>query len=401
MKVLDLNTLYIDGGEGGINTYLTEKARHLSSLPGVSHSIVVPARSTARGRLAGSTLHTVRSPALPGNSQQRILVDFATVAAILHEERPDVVEVDLSYVLGEVAARALKERHVPVVGFYHVHLPFIHLRPRRFWLQERLARWTEALVWRYTELCMRPCDRVVVSTRDMRARLVERGLPSPDLVPLGVNLDVFRPRRGPRCALPGVDPARPVVLHVGRLSWEKDLEVLLEAHRELSRGQESQLVIAGDGPLGRRTRRFARRVPGVVCLGACRYGEDIASLYRCADVLAVPSRNETFSLILLEALASGLPVVAARQGGPAEILPPGCGELADPGDPADFAAKLRRVLAGPDLGPACRRHVEAGCSWESTFQGLLEVYRSAIESRPRSRSEPPAAAPRRLEAVKR
>ena len=148
-------------------------------------------------------------------------------------------------------------------------------------------------------------------------------------------------------------------------------------------------------------RRFARRVPGVVYLGNCPYGEELARLYRSADVLVVPGANETFSLILLEALASGLPVVAARQGGPAEILRPGCGELARPGDPADFAAKIRSVLAGPPLGPACRRHAESHYSWEATFQGLLEVYRSAIADRASAPPERAGAFSRRLEPAKR
>ena len=399
MKVLDLNTLYVEGGEAGVNTYLTEKARHFSGRPGLSHTIVVPGKATTRTKLAASTLRTVRSPTLPGNTQQRILVDSGTVARILREERPDIVEVDLSYILGRFAARALAD--VPVIGFYHVHLPFIHMRPRRLRFRRWLDRKTEPLVWRYTELCMRPCDRVVATTHDMRARLERQGLPTPDLVPLGVNLDLFKPGRGPRQGLPGVDPARPVVLYVGRLSPEKEVEVLLAAHEQLCGDPGSQLVIAGDGPLRARVRRFARRVPGVVYLGNCPYGEDLARLYRSADVLVVPGANETFSLILLEALASGLPVVAARQGGPAEILQPGCGELARPGDPADFAAKTRAVLSGPPLGPACRRHAETHYSWETTFQGLLEVYRSAIDGRAASPPERAGAASRRLEPAKR
>jgi sucrose-phosphate synthase len=106
-------------------------------------------------------------------------------------------------------------------------------------------------------------------------------------------------------------------------------------------------------------------------------------------------------LILLEALAAGLPVVAARQGGPAEILRAGCGELARPGDPSDFASKIRSVLERPDRGAECRRHVEAHCSWDATFRGLLDVYLSAVEERARAPLARPAVSSRRLEPVKR
>jgi alpha-1,6-mannosyltransferase len=109
----------------------------------------------------------------------------------------------------------------------------------------------------------------------------------------------------------------------------------------------------------------------------------LAKLYRAADVLAVPGRSETFSLIVLEAFASGLPVVAVRHGGPAELCRPGLGELARPGDARDFASKIRAALASRVTAAARRTHVEAGYSWERTFERLVEVYEEMIAVRAR------------------
>jgi glycosyltransferase involved in cell wall biosynthesis len=219
----------------------------------------------------------------------------------------------------------------------------------------------------------------VVATEDLYQRLEGRSFPPLEVVPLGVNLDLFRPRaNGARPAVSGIDPGRPVVLFVGRLSKEKDLDMLYAAHRELEKDSGTQLLIAGDGPLGREARRFARLRDGIVYLGTCAHGEKLAELYRSADVLAVPSRNETFSLIVLEAFASGLPVVAVKQGGPAEICAPGIGALATPGDARDFAAKLRGVLRGNVMASECRDHVENSYSWNRTFRRLLEVYESTL-----------------------
>ncbi|HVR74562.1 MAG TPA: glycosyltransferase [Planctomycetota bacterium] len=386
MRVLDLNTLYIDGGEGGVNTYLREKARCLgdrAGFPGeaVRHTIVVPGAATRRSSLGSSGLYTIRSPRILGNAQHRVLVDFTRVKAILEAERPDVVEVDSSYFLARVAARVLARRHVPIIGFHHVHLPLLYTRPSRNWLRHAFSKRTEPLAWRYTRYCTEPCDRLVVTTQDMHARLERRALPRLEVVPLGVNLDIFRPRAGgARPAVPGVDPTRPVILHVGRLSAEKDLDVLYDAHAILLRQCGAQLVVAGDGPLRRQAARLARSRAGFVYLGICPYGEQLAQLYRSADVLAVPGRNESFSLIVLEAFASGLPVVAVSQGGPSEICRPGLGELARPGDAGDFAAKVRLVLASGISGSACRRHVESSCSWEQTFGRLLKVYECALEA---------------------
>ena len=130
MHICDLTTLYIDHGEGGVNTYLYEKARHLAEQQGspIRHTIVVPGRRDSRRELYGSTLITVKSPRLPGNPQHRVLARVKEVKRILRDLRPDLVEVDCAYLLGQVAKTALPR--VPVVGFYHVHLPTFIARPR-------------------------------------------------------------------------------------------------------------------------------------------------------------------------------------------------------------------------------------------------------------------------------
>jgi glycosyltransferase involved in cell wall biosynthesis len=408
MRVLDLNTLYIDGGEGGVNTYLREKARCLAdpeALGGrkIHHAMVVPGASTRKEALGASTLYTLKSPRVPGNAQHRLLVDFARIGAILKEEKPDVIEIDCSYLLGHVARRALRPRKPAIVGFYHVHLPRLYTRAGRSWLGSKVSRRTETFAWRYARLCAKPCDRVVVTTRDLHSRLQGKGFPRLEIVPLGVNLELFRPRvNGTRPRVDGIDPARPVVLYVGRLSREKDLQVLYDAHTELRDHCGTQLLIAGDGPLRRQAARLARSRPGVVYSGVCPYGERLADLYRSADVLAVPGRNETFSLIVLEAFASGLPVVAVDEGGPSELCRGAPGDLARAGDARDFAAKLRAALNGRVPSYYCRSQVEARYSWESTFNRLLDVYESieGVESAAREDGdlewEPEEAAELRL-----
>jgi len=122
MRICDLTTLWIDGGTGGgVNTYLAEKARYLAQRGGTEHVIVVPGERTRKQRLYGSTLYTIKSPRLPANPPHRVLWNLSAVTKILQDELPSVVEVDCAYLLGKVAADALRSRNVPVVGFYHVH----------------------------------------------------------------------------------------------------------------------------------------------------------------------------------------------------------------------------------------------------------------------------------------
>jgi glycosyltransferase involved in cell wall biosynthesis len=224
--------------------------------------------------------------------------------------------------------------------------------------------------------------RVIVTSSDMERRLAARNFPRLELVPLGVNLDLFRPRAPRRERPAGLDPDGPLVLYVGRLSQEKDIDVLFRAHRILHRECGSQLLIVGEGPLGRLTRRFARRQGGVAYLGPRAYGEDLADLYQTADVVAVPGRNESFCLVVLEALACGLPVVAVEQGGPSGLLArPGLGLLARPGDPADLASKIKEALGRVAGGARERRaFAEENFTWEKSFEKLLAVYESVISS---------------------
>ena len=377
LRVCDLTTLYLDGGQGGVNTYLLEKARYFASRPDIAHAIVVPGRRSERRALFGSTVYTLKSPPLPSNPEHRVLTQFGEVERILKDETPTVVEVDCAYLLGKVAARTLSE--VPVIGFYHVHLPTFIARPGVTRFSSRLAGAAEHWAWRYVDYCHRHCDRLVVSSRDLQARLQARGFGGLEWVPLGVNLDLFRPGEHPRAP----DPARPVtILHVGRLSREKDLPVLLEAFQLLCRrGGEYRLEIVGDGPLRGQLERQAAGDPRVRFRGALPYGEALARVYAQADLLAVPSPNETFNLTILEGLASGLPVVAVAQGGPLDLVSPEVGALARPGDPVDLAAKLFDVASRRAELTGCRGYVEQHWSWERTFSRLVEVYERALAAR--------------------
>lgn len=380
MRVCDLTTLWLDGGQGGVNTYLTEKARYLAGRPEVaSHLIVVPGRRTERRAFFRSTLVTLAAPRLPTNPAHRVLTCFREIRRLLELEAPTVIEVDCSYFLGRVAAQARQAADAPIIGFYHVHLPTFIARPSA---KARLGRaatgLAERLAWSYVRRCNRHCDRMVVTSRDIQQRLSREGFGGLEHVPLGVNLDLFRP---PSNGHARERNGRPVdILYVGRLSLEKDLGVLIEAYRLLSRRGRYRLTIVGDGPLRAGLERAAAGM-GVRFLGECPYGPELARLYAASDLLATPSPNETFNLTLLEAFASGLPVVSVSQGGPTDLVGAGRGELARPGDAGDFAAKIERVASHGADYKGGREHVERGYSWERCFDALLEVYRSAVRAR--------------------
>jgi alpha-1,6-mannosyltransferase len=372
MRICDLTTLYIDGGEGGVNTYLTEKARYFDECGDTyHHTIIVPGAKNTRRSLFRSTVYTMRSPRFCYNPHHRVMTGFRQVKQLLMAAKPDIIEVDCVYFLGHWARAAMGKRRVPLVGFYHTHLPSFYARPltRRF--GDSVSQMIESFAWAYVAYCMKPLDKALVASNDIYERLVESLDKKVEQVSLGVNLNLFHPRNSN-----GKPPQRrrPVILYVGRLSQEKDVAILFEAFRLLNQKGTYQLQIVGDGPLRTKTERFVQSTPHVIYEGLVPYGKRLAEIYAAADILALPSRNETFGLTILEALASGLPVVAINQGGPSNLLHPRVGALAAPGDPVDFAEKLACLLGDKTRAPHCRTHVEQHFSWDKTFMKLLDIY---------------------------
>jgi len=146
---------------------------------------------------------------------------------------------------------------------------------------------------------------VMAATPALEAELVDRGFPNVMAWPRGVDAALFRPRPGADLGLP-----RPVFLTVGRLAVEKNIEAFLALDLPGSK------VVVGDGPA---RAQLTRRFPEAVFLGA-RRGEDLARAYAAADVFVFPSRTDTYGLVLLEALASGVPVAAFPVCGPRDIV---------------------------------------------------------------------------------
>jgi glycosyltransferase involved in cell wall biosynthesis len=177
-----------------------------------------------------------------------------------------------------------------------------------------------------------------------------------------------------------------VVLYVGRMSPEKNLSGLLDAWQLVARDDRgrARLVLVGDGPDHARIRRNAAdpRLAGTVHLAGQR--DDVETWYRAADVFVLASHFEGLSNAMVEAMASGLPVVSTRVSGSAILVePPASGLVVDPGDPAALAGALRDLLARDDvrdeLGRNARRKFEARFSLDSVSRQTIELYRALAE----------------------
>jgi D-inositol-3-phosphate glycosyltransferase len=237
-------------------------------------------------------------------------------------------------------------------------------------------------------------DRLVANTRFEAEDLVRSYDADPTrltVVQPGVDLDRFRPGAADRRRL-GLPDHGHVIAFVGRIQPLKGPDVLISALAALRRrnpAADVTVVICG-GPSGSGLDRPTALVELAESLGvadAVRFlppqtGADLAALYRAADLVAVPSYNESFGLVALEAQACGTPVVAAAVGGLVTSVRDGeSGVLVDGHDPDDWARVLDKLLAAPAyrrvLSEGAVAHA-AGFSWDRTAEGLLRVYREAV-----------------------
>ena len=222
------------------------------------------------------------------------------LARKLDAVKPDAVHIATEGPLGHIMRRVCRRRGLPFTTGFHTRFPD--------YLAERIPlpqAWTRALVWAWLRRFHAAGAAVMAATPTLARELSERGFANVKIWPRGVDAQLFRPRPRSADAWP-----RPIFLTVGRLAVEKNLEAFLALDLPGTK------VIVGDGPA---RARLERQFPQAIFLGA-RQGEALAEIYAMADVFVFPSRTDTFGLVLLEALASGVPVAAFPAAAPRDVL---------------------------------------------------------------------------------
>jgi glycosyltransferase involved in cell wall biosynthesis len=264
----------------------------------------------------------------------------AKIARLIAEARPDSIHIATEGPIGILVRRYCRRRAVPFSTSFHTRFPE--------YISARLPI-PESWIWAALRRFHRPSQAVMAATPALAAELCDRGFGRVVLWPRGVDARQFHPRTAD-LGLP-----RPVFICVGRVAVEKNLDAFLELDLPGTK------VIVGDGPA--RTA-LARHFPQTVFLGAL-HGEALAEAYAAADVFVFPSKTDTFGLVLLEALASGLPVAAFPVTGPRDVIGSApVGALND-----DLRAACLAALQIPRQ--ACREFA-AGQTWEASARAFVE-----------------------------
>ena len=288
-------------------------------------------------------------------------------------DRPDVVQVVTEGPLGTSAVAAARELRLPVVTEFHTNF---HAYSRHYGFG-----WLERVVARHLCAMHNRGDLTLAPTPEILRRLEQSGYHNVRVVARGVDTALFTPKRRDRAlrARWGAGDDDLVVAHVGRLAPEKNLPQVFTTFAAIRRhAPRARLIMVGDGPA---RRLIERRYPEAICAGM-RHGEDLAAHYASADLFLFPSLTETYGNVVLEALASGLPVVAYRQAAAAELIRHGInGMLADPGARDQFERAALDFAVRPELRRRASLEAAASVSlidWERINDRLVAHLREAM-----------------------
>jgi glycosyltransferase involved in cell wall biosynthesis len=361
----------------GVARTLARLSRHLSER-GHALALITPRMERDDAPDSAATLH-IRLPGwrLPFYPELRLgrMLD-GNSADRLSAFAPDLVHVATEFTLGWSGLQWAQNNDVPVVSSFHTDFAA--------YAGAYGAAGLEAFAWRYlrsfharARLTFGPSQATLMQLRangfagDLR------------IWSRGVDANRFAPSCGSAAARQQlVGDASPVILCVSRLAPEKRIQLLLAAHEQVrSEFPHAALLLVGDGPSLAALRE--RAGPGVHLPGY-RAGAELAAAYASADVFAFPSDTETFGNVVLEAAASGLPLVGADQGGVTETIIPGLTGLRfESGNSTSLADCIRAILREPQLRERFARNARAFAaarSWDRILDGLIDSYQEVLVS---------------------
>jgi alpha-1,6-mannosyltransferase len=369
MHLVDITMFYAAEG-GGVSTYLNAKAHWLARRSRIQHTIMSPNVETCDSTVPA----LVRIPAagLPGFHGYRMPLSVGAPARLLAAARPDVVEAGDAGHCAWAALRMRKHFDIPAVAFYHSDLPRL--------VQPRLGRWIARGTCRYLANLYRQFDLVLAPSQAMVGQLDAIGVHGAIHQPLGIDSSVFRPQRRDarlRERL-GLDPDVRLIVYAGRFTPEKKLDVLLDAVRKL--GSDYHLIVVGGGAA---SSDAPPSQPNVTHIPFQRDQRSLARLLASCDVLVHPGDCETFGLIVLEAMACGLPVVATNGGGVAELVDAETGILAEPNSVDSLAGAIEAIFGGDlaRMGQAARRKAVEHYDWNEILPQVLGRYDGLLGGR--------------------
>ena len=379
MRILFLTDVYfprVNGVSTSINTFRSDLGA-----AGIETVLVAPAYG-ASGEADDPSVIRVAASRVPRDPEDRRMRWGALCAALepLESQRFDLVHIQTPFLAHYAGVRYARRTGVPVLATYHTFFEeylhhYVPMLPRS--LGRGLAR-------RFTRSQCAALSAIVAPSEPMRQLLKAYGVGARiEVIPTGLPADRYVRGDGARFRRQfGIPLDRPLLLYVGRVAHEKNIEFLLHSYVALRRLRPDALfAIAGEGPARGHLQTLAHELgvaQSLYFIGYLERERTLADCYAAGDVFVFASRTETQGLVLLEALAQGRPVVSTAVLGTTSILQPGCGARVAPEKVDAFALTVADILNDPQRAARLSAQaLEYAQGWASAHMSwrLAKLYR--------------------------
>ncbi len=355
-----------------VDGIVVKVTRLLDHLQKKGHEALVFAPSGSPKEYAGARVISYYSMPVPFYPEMSISPPWAMVDREIRSFKPDIIHLVNPVSLGLAGLRAAKFYEVPVIASYHTDVPGF----AEHWHLGFLSN----SIYRYARWIHNRVDLNVCPSKFTQKQLYEHNFERVEIWRGGVDIELYSPKKSSmemRKRLTNGDVDRPLLLYVGRVSPEKRIDRI---HAVLEAYPEARLAIVGDGPSKHELEhKFADT--DTVFTGYLK-GEELAEAYASGDIFVFTGDKETFGNVVVEAMASGLPVIAPNSGGVTDLVVDGKnGRQYDPYTPDSIIEAARDLIQDPVLvktyGEYGRKLAEQR-TWQITLDELLAHYDSVI-----------------------
>jgi len=383
VRVLFVSDVYFPR-VNGVSTSIATFRADLAAC-GVETTLVAPCYPGAEEESGVVRIPATAVPGDPEDRRMRWRTLVRTLAGLAREGH-DLVHVQTPFLAHYAGVRHARRVRIPCVATYHTYFEeYLHhyapLLPRA--LGRPLAR-------AFTRSQCREVDALIAPSEPLREVLLDYGVTTPiHVLPTGLPADRFVPGDGKRFrALAGLPVDRPLLLYVGRVAHEKNIAFLLHAYARIrARVPQSMLVVAGEGPARAALVELASRLglgKDVSFVGYLDRERTLADCYAAADAFVFASRTETQGLVLLEAMAQGVPVISTAVLGTRSVLQRESGALVVEEQLEEFSSAAVRLLGSASLRTELAGRARAYAQrWSSVSMArrLAELYREVSDAR--------------------
>lgn len=363
---------------GGIGTYIRHKRRYITRDHDAAHLLIIPGPEDRVSQEGNLITVEIASPMVLGSNHYRFMYRNGAVKIILAKYQPDFIECLDPYNLPWAAlSHAKKHPETTLIAGYRTDFPNAHFAE---WGNKRIGKAAgklfRVIAQKYAAILYRRFDAVYALDSKMQAHLHEMNIDKVHCLPLGVNLDQFDPakRSEPLRAELGVAPDAPLLIYAGRLDQEKRANMVVDAFLGLPDDLGAHLIMLGEGPhkqpLAERTKDANVHLPGYITDRV-----QLARIFASSDIYVSAMPFETFGISVIEAQASGLPIIGVNGGAMPDRVPQGTGLLGPVDDVEAMRDNIIKMWQGnpSEMGQLGRDYVIDNFSWDRTFDNLFNT----------------------------